>query len=184
MENMRKAPQREAISLDLKAAVIAGLVAGGVALAFDLLWTVFVLDSQPWHTAHLVAALLMGSDLLLSAAQEFSLEVLVLALAIHVAASLLFGILIASIIAGLHAESSRWLVVAIGAGCGALLYFVNFYGMDGFFPWIVDLRAGSRGVEHVVFGIFAALEYRTHARPVASLTPSKAAIMRGQDQGT
>ncbi len=144
---------------DWSSALVAGLVAGGVAMVMDLLWTSLILGHNPWHTSYLVAALVMGPDLLQGIAQGFNLGVVAVALLTHYMLGMIFGVAIAVIITAVRSESSLPLMMTIGAFCGGTLYGFNFYVMAKVFPWVVELRGESYVVEHYIFGMTAAFMY-------------------------
>ena len=89
---------------DWPAAVVAGLVAGAVAMVIDLLWTTLMQGGNPWHTSHLVAAMLMGPELLNWPTQAFSLNVVAVALLTHYALGIVFGCIVAFIVTCFHYE--------------------------------------------------------------------------------
>jgi hypothetical protein len=149
---------------DWSAAIVAGLVAGAVAMVMDLLWTTLMLGGNPWHTAHLVAAMLMGPDLLQGPTHAFNVGVVAVALLIHYGLGAVFGCIVAYIVTGFHYEGSLPMLEIVGAVFGMALYFVNFYGLVTLFPWVAELRSGAYFFEHFVFGITAAIVYWKLAR--------------------
>ncbi|WP_349742524.1 hypothetical protein [Roseateles cavernae] len=144
---------------DWPAAVVAGLVAGAVAMVMDLLWTTLMQGGNPWHTSHQVAAMLLGSELLQGPTQAFSLGVVATAMAIHYALGIVFGCIVAFIVTGFHYEGSLPMLEIVGGLFGIALYFINFYGMVRLFPWVAEMRSGAYLVEHLVFGMVAASVY-------------------------
>lgn len=149
---------------DWAAAAVAGLVAGAVAMVIDLLWTTLVLGANPWHTAHQVAALLLGQGVLAGDTQAFSLFIVGTALAIHYVLGMLFGGLVAFIATGYRYEGSLPMLEMIGASLGLLLFLINFYALQPLFPWVEQMRSGAYLLEHMVFGMTAALVYGRLAR--------------------
>jgi hypothetical protein len=149
---------------DWTAAVVAGLVAGAVAMVIDLLWTTLMLGANPWHTSHLVAAMVIGPDLLQGPTHAFSLGVVGVALLVHYVLGIVFGSIVAFIVTGFHYEGSLPMLEIVGAVFGMALYFLNFYVFVRMFPWVAELRSGAYFVEHVVFGMTAALVYWKLAR--------------------
>lgn len=150
---------------DWPAAIAAGLVAGAVAMVMDLLWTTLMLGGNPWHTSHQVAAMLLGPDILQGAANAFELKVVAVAMLIHYGLGILFGGLIAFVVTGFHYEGSLPMLEIAGGCAGIALYFINFYGFVGLFPWVAEMRSGAYLVEHLVFGMTAAMVYWKLARP-------------------
>ena len=150
---------------DWPAAAAAGLVAGALAMVIDLLWTTLMLGGNPWHTSHQVAAMLMGPELLQGPTHAFNLGVVLTALVIHYGLGVLFGCLVAFIVTGFRYEGDLPMLEIIGGLFGIALYFVNFYGLARVFPWVAEMRSGAYLVEHLVFGMAAALVYWKLARP-------------------
>ncbi|MDN3921232.1 hypothetical protein [Roseateles violae] len=153
---------------DWSAAIVAGLVAGAVAMVMDLLWTTLMLGGNPWHTSHLVAAMLMGPDLLNGPTHAFSLGVVTVALLIHYGLGVLFGCAIAYVVTGFHYEGDLPVLEIVGGLAGMALYFINFYVLVNLFPWVAELRSGAYFFEHFVFGVTAAMVYWKLARRSAT----------------
>jgi len=143
---------------DWPQAVCAGLVGGAVLMVLEMLWSVSVSGSTPWRTSHLLAAIVMGEDTLQSSA--FSLGVVTIALATHYVLGVVFGVLLAFVIAGFRYESNTGMLEFIGAMFGTLLYLVNFHVMSLFFPWMADLRGWSTFIGHLVFGLVVVITYQ------------------------
>ena len=152
---------------DWAAAVVSGLVAGAVAMVLDLLWTTLMLGANPWHTSHLVAAMVLGPDTLAGNTNAFELHVVAVALLTHYALGILFGSIVAYVVTGFHYEGSLPVLEVFGGLLGMLLYFFNFYIMVMLFPWVAELRSGAYFFEHFVFGMTAAMVYWKLARPRA-----------------
>ncbi len=150
--------QWEARVPDWIAAAIAGFVAGAVVMVMELLWSIVVLDISPWAAPHLVAAIVMGPSALESTA--FSVSVVTVALLTHYVLGAIVGVILASIIAPFHFDSSILMIASIGAMFGLVLYIFNFYGMVHIFPWFAGMRNGVTLTSHLLFGITAAIMYR------------------------
>jgi len=142
---------------DWPAAAVAGLAAGAVLMVLELFWLTWVAGGNPWAASHMIAAVVMGPDPLQSSG--FSLSVVTVALAAHYVLGGVFGLLLAAIIVQFHLDSSVGMVSLAGALFGAALYLLNFYGMVRFFPWFVDWRGTATLVNHLIFGLTAALLY-------------------------
>lgn|SRR5687768_14898401 len=145
---------------DWAAAAAAGLVGGAVLMVLDLLWSVG--SGSPWRTSHLVAAIVLGQDTLQSSA--FSIGVVALALAVHYVLGVLFGLALATIIAGFYYESNPGVLEVLGMLFGAALYLLNFHGLSNFFPWMAELRGWAAFIAHLVFGLTVAMAYPWLAR--------------------
>lgn len=142
---------------DWPAAAVAGLAAGAVLMVLELFWLTWVAGGNPWAASHMIAAVVMGPDTLQSSG--FSLSVVAVALAAHYVLGSVFGLLLAAIIVQFHLDSSVGMVSLAGALFGAALYLLNFYGMVRFFPWFVDWRGTATLMNHMIFGLTAALFY-------------------------
>lgn len=151
---------------DWTVAVVAGFVAGAVVMVLELLWAFVAQDVGPWGITHKVAAIVMGPDSVQSS--EFSAGVVATALATHYVLGIVFGLILALIIAPFHFDSSAGMVLTVGAVFGLALYILNFYGMVRFFPWFADMRGWVTLLTHLIFGMVAAFTYFTMERPEAS----------------
>lgn len=144
---------------DLAAAVVAGLVAGAIAMSIDLLWTTLALGRNPWHTAHQVAALLLGPGILSGETWIFKPGIIATALLIHYGLGIVFGGLVAFVAASYRYEGSLPILEMIGGTLGIAMFFVNFYALQPMFPWVAEMRSGAYFVEHFIFGVVAAVVY-------------------------
>ena len=132
--------------VDWRAAFIAGVVAGLVLIALEMLLTASVVGS-PWVFPRLMAAIVLGRGVLPPPA-TFAPGVLLVALLIHLPLSIAYACLIAFV---LH----RWgLVVGIvgGAAFGFALYLINFGTVFSIFPWFAPMKGWIALWAHVVFG--------------------------------
>ena len=150
---------------DWAAAVVSGLVAGAVAMILDLLWTTLMLGANPWHTSHLVAAMVLGPDVLVGNTNAFALNIVAVALLTHYGLGILFGSLVAYVVTGFHYEGSLPVLEIVGGVLGMALYVFNFYVMTSVFPFVAELRSGAYFFEHFIFGMTAAMVYWKLARP-------------------
>ncbi len=148
---------------DWAAAVGAGLVAGAVFMVFELLWAASIGNEGPWYASHHIAAIVLGPQALASAG--FDLTVVAVALITHYVLGVVFTLVLATIIAGFHYESSFGVVETIGLVFGGLLYLFSFHAMTNFFPWMADLRGWASFIGHLAFGLAAAMGYVQLRRP-------------------
>ena len=142
---------------DWAAAAVCGFAAGAAVMVLELFWSTMVSGGSPWRTSHMVAALVLGPDALQS--MKFSLGIVALALATHYLLGVVFGLVLAALIAPFKLDSSAAMVLLAGALFGVALYAFNFYGMVRLFSWFADLRGGPTLVAHLIFGMAAALMY-------------------------
>lgn len=131
-----------------RAGIHAGITAALVSLVVEtpLVW--LLQGELPWAAARMTAAMLLGSEVL-SPADTFDFWLVLLALAIHLALSVLYGLMFVSVTRAITIAGAA----VIGAAFGLLLFFINLYGVAPiFFPWFLELRGGITVFSHVVFG--------------------------------
>ncbi len=150
---------------DWPVAAVAGLVGGAALMTIELVWAVLGDHADVWRTSHQIAAIVLGPDTLNSAA--FTWGIVGTALATHYALGVVFGLVLAAIIAPFRLDSSIGAAAAIGALFGALLYLLNFYGMSQVFGWFAEMRGLSALAAHVTFGVVTAVAYRQLERPAS-----------------
>lgn len=142
---------------DWKVAAVSGFVAGAVLMVLEMLWAMLAGDGNPWLASHMVAAILMGPDVLQSV--TFSLPIIIVALVTHYILGIAFGLILAGIIVPYRLDSSIGLVLLTGAIFGLVLYLFNFYGMVRVFEWFAEMRGLATLVAHLIFGMVAAAMY-------------------------
>ena len=148
---------------DWQAAAVSGFAGGAVLMVLELFWSNMITDTSPWATSHLIAAILMGRDALQSTG--FSIGVVALALLTHYMLGIIYGVMLAAIIAPFHFDSSAGMVLLTGAVFGLALYLLNFYGLVRFFSWFAEIRGWQTLMAHLIFGMSAAILYWKLERP-------------------
>jgi hypothetical protein len=148
---------------DWTAAAVAGFAAGAVLMVVELAWVAMFGAEGPWRVTHLVAAIAMGAQTAFTS--EFSLPVVVVALLIHYALGIAFGLGLAALVAVAHREDSAGSIEAIGIAFGALVYFVNFYVLTAWMPWFIEMRGWATLFAHLMVGLVAAILYWMLRRP-------------------
>ena len=146
--------------LDWKAAIWAGIVAGIVFMALEMLLVATVGGGSPWGPPRMIGAMLLGSQVLPPPA-TFDLGVFLVAMLIHFVLSIILAFPLAWAI-------SRWrlgLAASIGAGAvfGLLVYVVDFYGFTALFPWFAKARTPITLVAHLAFGVVLGWTYHALA---------------------
>lgn len=139
------------------AAAASGFVAGAVVMVVELLWSTLVLGTSPWGASHMVAGILLGRDVIQTT--DFSVGIVGVALITHYVLGILFGLVLAIIIAAFHLDSSAAMTLTTGAVFGVVLYLFNFYGFAQAFPWFMEMRSWSTLLAHIIFGMVAAILY-------------------------
>jgi hypothetical protein len=143
---------------DWPAAAVAGLAAGAVLMVLELVWAILIVGTEPWRTSHMIAAIVVGPDAL--EVRDFSVRLIAIALATHYVLGVVFGLVLAALIAPFRLDARVDLVLLAGAAFGLALYLLNFYGMVVVFPWFAEARGGAAVLAHLVFGMSAAVIYR------------------------
>lgn len=129
-------------------AIYAGIVAATVSITIEtpILW--FVYGETQWAAARMTAAIVLGEGVLFP--PIFDVRLIALASVIHVALSILYGLVLAPVV---HRLGSARAVCA-GGVYGLVLYAVNLHGIAPiFFPWFLELQTGLTVFSHIVFGV-------------------------------
>ncbi|KAA0180287.1 Sodium:proline symporter [Cupriavidus sp. H18C1] len=142
---------------DWSAAAVSGLAAGALLLVLELFWSTMIAGTNPWPTTRMIAAIVMGPDVLQSG--MFSVATVTAALVIHFVLGAVLGMILAAIMAPFQLDSSLGMALLVGAVFGLVIYVINFYGMTRFFPWFADARGWHTLFGNIVFGMCAAAAY-------------------------
>lgn len=145
-------------TLDLRAAIWAGVVAGIVFMMLEMALVALIQGMSPWAPPRMIAAIGMGEGVLPPPA-TFDGAVFTVAMVIHFALSILLAILLGFGISRLGLGMS--LSIVGGAIFGLVVYYVNFYGFTAVFPWFAMARGAIGIFAHVVFGAVAGGVYRS-----------------------
>lgn len=154
------ASERHLIGIDMqtdwRAAVWAGIIAGLAFLIAEMLLVWLVMGMSPWAPPRMMAAILLGKDVLPPPA-DFSLAALAAAMAVHLPLSIAYGLLLGWIVRRLEMGAA----LLAGAAFGLVaVYLVNFYLIAPvLFPWFVEARNWISIAAHLGFGMVAAGAY-------------------------
>jgi hypothetical protein len=162
-------PQTASSQTDLKAAALAGIIAGTAATLFEiLLWCIHgvALPETLLRDARLAAAIVLGREVL-PPPSTFDGRVMLAATIVH------FGISIAStvVLSVLIARLAFRAAIVAGALFGLALYAIDMYGFTVVFPWFAITRDGITAFTHVAFGMIAAASYKLLAAALRSAGP-------------
>jgi uncharacterized membrane protein YagU involved in acid resistance len=144
--------------------VWAGLIAGVVFMMMEMLLVWLVQGQSPWGPPRMIAAMIMGEEVLPPPA-TFSFGIMMVAMMIHFMFSIIYGLIGAWIV---H-RFDMLAALGIGAVLGFAIYVVNFHiVVPAMFSWFVGARGGISILSHVVFGMaltgsYVALRHR-HVR--------------------
>ena len=144
------------MQISVKAAIVAGLVAGAVFLALEMM-LVMAAGMSPWGPPRMMAAMVMGEGVLPPPA-TFDFGIMAVAMAVHFAMAVILGFLFAALVGGRGLSFAA--ALGVGAVFGLAVYVFNFYVMTGVFPWFAMARNWNSIIAHAVFGIILALVYR------------------------
>jgi hypothetical protein len=160
-------------SPDVVAAVWAGLIAGLIMMVLQLVMVPAFLDRSAWAPTSMTAAILMGRDALPGEGATAAGWIVVLALVVHYALSVLYALAGSTVLARLR----FWPAVITGAVGGFVLYLINFYAFTAAFDWFVAARNWVTTFTHIAFGIGVAAAYKGLERPepLASQAPMASA---------
>lgn len=142
-------------TINWSAAVWSGIIAGLVFMALEMMLVPLLQGGSPWGPPRMIAAIGLGKEVLPPPA-TFDAVILMVAMLIHLALAIVYGLIQALIIQRL----SMGMAIAAGAVFGLVLYLVNFYGFTALFPWFAMARGGLSIFVHIVFGVVAALAYK------------------------
>ncbi len=155
---MERTINRTAGRIDWSSAVWAGLIAGAVFIMLEMILVPAFGMGSPWGPPRMIAAIILGKGVLPMMGQPvtFRVGVFVVALLIHFALSIVYGLVLGAIANRLTTGQAT----AVGGIYGLLLYLVNFYLFTAIFPWFAMARNGVSIFSHVVFGAIAGLAYK------------------------
>jgi hypothetical protein len=152
-------------NLNLRAAILAAIIAGAVFLVLEMAMVNLIQGESPWAPPRMIAAIGMGEGVLPPPA-TFNAGIVAVALAIHFALSIVLAIILAWGISRFELGMAASIIA--GSVFGLAVYFVNFYGFTALFPWFAMARGTIGIVAHAAFGAVAGGAYRTtEARSVS-----------------
>ncbi|MEJ7745798.1 MAG: hypothetical protein WKF61_03390 [Luteimonas sp.] len=145
--------------ISVKAAIWAALIAGAVFMMMEMILVPVFMGGSPWGPPRMIAAIGMGEGVLPPPA-TFDMGVMMVAMLIHFALSVLFAFVFAFIAKG----RTVGMATLLGAVFGLLVYFVGFYVMTAVFPWFAMGRGWIGIVSHIVYGAVLGWVYASVAR--------------------
>ncbi len=140
-------------------AVWSGLIAGAVFLIVEMALVAAIGGESPWGPPRMIAAIVLGEGVLPPPA-TFDFGVVLTAMVVHFALSVILGIALAFLI---YRLDLTW-ALAVGLAFGLALYLVNFYLFTAAFPWFAMARNGITIFAHLLFGLVLAWSYKALAR--------------------
>lgn len=146
------------LGIHVKAAVWSGLIAGAVFLMVEMA-LLALLGQSPWGPPRMMAAMVLGQDVLPPPA-TFDIAIVAVAMAVHFPLSVVYGILFAFV----GERLSLWPAAIVGGLFGLAIYLANFYGFTAWFPWFEMARGMGSIVGHILFGAVLGFAYKGLAR--------------------
>lgn len=146
--------------LDIRAAVWAGIIAGAVFMMLEMALVATLGGGSPWGPPRMIAAMVLGSDVLPPPA-TFDFGILMVTMTIHFVLSIVYGAILGWIVSRWHHGLAAASIV--GLASGLLIYFVNFYGFTAVWPWFAMARNGISIFSHAMFGLVLGVSYRLMA---------------------
>lgn len=144
---------RAKFELDWSAVIWSGLIAGLIFLMAEM-GMVAAMGESPWGPPRMMAAMVMGKEVLPPPA-TFDITILMVAMMIHFVMSIGLAAIFAIIVRGW----GRPMTLVAGAVFGLVIYGVNFYGFTAIFPWFAMARNIVTIASHVIFGLALAYTY-------------------------
>lgn len=162
-EKIETADVPSATAINWPMAIWAGVIGGAVFMMLEMAMVAIFKGSSPWGPPHLIAAIVMGKGVVPSPPPPPGPDanVMMAAMAVHFTLSIIFGVIIAWIVARLDMGTA----LIVGAVAGLVLYVVNFYGFTAVFPWFAMARGWITIFTHVMFGLVAVGAYKALAKP-------------------
>ena len=114
---------------------------------------------SPWAPLHMIGAIALGSGAM-SSPDTFDIPIITTAVVVHMVLAVIYGIVLAFIIA----KADTGMAVVIGAAFGLALYAINFYGFTKWFPWFADARDWISIFTHIVQSALMAYLYKVFDR--------------------
>jgi uncharacterized membrane protein YagU involved in acid resistance len=156
--------------IDWSAVIVAGIVGGILFLVLEMLLApMFTGAPSIWAPPRMIGAIGLGAEVLPPPA-TFDLGVVMMAMVIHFATSILFAVVLAFIIRNLGMGAA----VGVGIALALLLYLFVFYLMTPVWPWFAGARNWLSILIHVLFGAVVAWWYKARSTPRDELRPGAA----------
>lgn len=137
-------------------AVWAGIIGGAVFMMAEMLMVWIFMGQSPWGPPRMIAAMLMGKEVLPPPA-DFAMMPMMVAMMIHFMLSVVYGLILGWIVRGMGMGAA----LLTGAVFGLVaVYLVNFYLVAPMmFPWFMEARNWVSIFAHMLFGVAVAGAY-------------------------
>jgi len=140
----------------LGSAIKAGLIAGAVFIAVEMILVWLAMGMNPFAPLHMIAAIAMGPEVLPSpdVVPGSNAGVIAVALLLHFVLAVALAFVFKLIAGALKLNGA--MLLAGGVLFGLLVYGIHFYGMTALFPWFAMARNWVSILAHAVFGLVLA----------------------------
>ncbi|MBA3564546.1 MAG: hypothetical protein H0W33_11185 [Gammaproteobacteria bacterium] len=135
-------------------AIVAGLIAGLVFVMMEMILVTLAMGGSAWGPPRMMAAIVMGRDVLPPPA-TFSMGIVMVGMLLHFVLAIAYAVILAFVIRSMSVAAA----IGTGALFGLALYVVNFYGLTAVFDWFAMARNWVTLISHVAFGAVAAWYY-------------------------
>jgi len=137
----------------LGSAIKAGLIAGAVFMALEMVLVWLAMGMNPFAPPHMIAAIVMGPEVLPGPGVEPGSDpvVIVVGMLVHFILSVALAFVFRLIAGALKLNGT--MLLAAGVVFGLLIYAIHFYGMTAVFPWFAMARNWISILAHAVFGL-------------------------------
>jgi hypothetical protein len=115
---------RSRFEFNWKSALLAAMMAGAVFMIMEMMLVAVAGGDSPWAPPRMIAAMVIGEEVLPPPA-TFDFGVMMTALVVHFALSVVYGLIFAWIASLL--PMNRGIAILAGAAFGLALYLINFY---------------------------------------------------------
>ncbi len=134
---------------DWSAAIWASVIAGIVFMMAEMLMVMIFMGQSPWGPPRMIAAMVMGQDVLPPPA-TFDIGIVMVAMMVHFALSIVLGLIAGWIVHRMSGTSA----LLVGGIFGLAVYFINFYLVAPvLFPWFTMAQNWVSLVVHLMFGL-------------------------------
>jgi len=139
----------------LGSAVKAGLIAGLIFMVVEMLLVWLAMGMNPFAPPQMIAAIVMGPDVLPDAIPPGSnIVVLMVGMLVHFALAVILAFVFKYLAMALRLNGT--MLIVAGVVFGLIVYVVNFYGMSSIFPWFAMARNWIGIAAHAIFGLVLA----------------------------
>ena len=139
----------------LGSALKAGLVAGLIFMVVEMLLVWLAMGMSPFAPPQMIAAIVMGPDVLPDAIPPGSnIVVLMVGMLVHFALAIALAFVFKYLATALRLNGT--MLIVAGVVFGLIVYAIHFYGMTSFFPWFAMARNWISIAAHAIFGLVLA----------------------------